>query len=393
MIKTFLAPFPHLLPALALALALLLPPSAQALANSKYASIVIDADSGEVLHASNADARKYPASLTKMMTLYMVFDGLSTGKLKLNQSLPVSRHASRQSPSKLGLRPGQSIQLEDAILALVTKSANDVAVVVAEAIGGSERNFATMMTRKAHALGARKTTFRNASGLPDRGQLSTARDMALLAQALIRNHGDYYHYFSTAKFNYGGRTLTTHNRVMLRYKGADGIKTGYISASGFNLVASAKRNGRRIIGVVFGGKSSRSRDAHMVDLLDRGFSRLGTSIREAKAEPVAKPKLAAIVDAHNYGIAGMGDADEMHWSIQVGAFSQYSMARQAASKASKHLAGLVSANRITVVPLKGKRSTLYRARLVGITEDQARSACRQLERSKGMDCLVLQPAT
>ncbi len=262
-------------------------------AQAKYASVVIDAETGEVLHAKNSNTRNYPASLVKMMTLYMVFDALEKRKLKLNQGLRVSRRAAGMPPSKLGLRRGQTIRVKEAILALVTKSANDVAVVVAEAIGGTESQFARKMTKKARKLGMKRTTFRNASGLPNRRQLSTARDMATLARALIRDFPQYYHFFATQKFKYRGRTYRNHNKLLRTYSGADGIKTGYIRASGYNLVASSVRNGRRVIAVVFGGKTSRSRNRHTATLLDRGFKRLTMIARNYPPPPRRKPTAIA----------------------------------------------------------------------------------------------------
>ncbi len=259
-------------------------------AQARYASIVIDAESGQVLHAVNADTRNYPASLTKMMTLYMLFDALENGKLTLKQKLPVSKRAAGMPPSKLGLKVGQSIRVEDAILALVTKSANDVAVVVAEALAGKETTFAKVMTKRARTLGMSRTSFRNASGLPNRGQKSTARDMARLAKALMRDFPQYYRYFSTSTFSYRGRTYRSHNKLLRSYKGTDGIKTGYIRASGFNLVTSVERGGRRVIAVVFGGKTSKSRDRHMVKLLNRGFKKLASQgVRKVPAVPGRNP--------------------------------------------------------------------------------------------------------
>ncbi|MEO5373971.1 MAG: D-alanyl-D-alanine carboxypeptidase [Alphaproteobacteria bacterium] len=242
----------------------------QALAG--YASFVMDADSGQVIHSDGADAVNHPASLTKMMTLYLLFDALEKGQFKKSSPLTVSHHATTQAPSRLGLIKGQTISAEDAILALVTKSANDVASVVAEAIGGSEPQFARMMTDTAHRLGMSRTEFRNASGLPNTAQVSSARDMAILARALLRHFPQHYHYFSTREFRYNDTVVTTHNRLMLSYEGADGLKTGYIGASGFNLVASAKRGGHRLIGVVLGGRTGRWRDQHMADLLDASFA-------------------------------------------------------------------------------------------------------------------------
>ena len=241
----------------------------------RYASIVIDASNGRVLHAENPDRKAYPASLTKIMTLYMVFEALESGKLAMNSKLKVSRRAARMPPSKLGLRAGQTIKVKDAMLALMTKSANDVAVAVAEALGGTESNFARLMTRQARALGMSRTTFRNASGLPNSKQLSTARDMSKLARIVLRKFPKYYKYFSTRSFTYRGRAYSNHNKLLKSFLGTDGIKTGYTHASGFNLVASAVRDNRRLIGVVFGGKTGRSRDKHMKKLLTRAFAKAG----------------------------------------------------------------------------------------------------------------------
>ena len=214
---------------------------------ARYAAMVIDAQTGQALHSVNPDTRNYPASLVKMMTLYMVFDALERGKLQMKQRLYVSRHASRMSPSRLGLKRGRTIRVREAILALITKSANDAAVVLAEAIGGTESEFAQLMNKKGRQLGLERTTFRNASGLPDRRQLSTARDMTTLARALIKDFPMYYHYFSVKTFRYRGRAYNNHNKLLWTYKGLDGIKTGYIRASGYNLVASATREGRRLL--------------------------------------------------------------------------------------------------------------------------------------------------
>ncbi|MBV8060603.1 MAG: D-alanyl-D-alanine carboxypeptidase [Alphaproteobacteria bacterium] len=240
---------------------------------ASYADLVINAETGEVLHATAADSIRHPASLTKMMTLYITFQALDAGRLGLNQYLPVSENAAEQAPSKLGLRPGQRIRVEDAILGLVTESANDAAVVLAEWMGGSEEGFGAMMTRQAHALGMMHTHFNNPSGLPDPGQVTTAHDMALLGHALVYHFPHYYPYFDHDSFTYAGIAHHNHNHLKERYDGMDGIKTGYIRASGFNLVASAKRGNLRLIGVVFGGKSAIARDNHMAQLLDDAFER------------------------------------------------------------------------------------------------------------------------
>jgi D-alanyl-D-alanine carboxypeptidase len=263
-----------------------------------YAAIVVDANSGRVLHAENADSLRHPASVTKVMTLYLLFEQLEAGRLKLDTDLPVSAHASIQAPSKLGLRPGQTIEVEDAIKAVVTKSANDVAVVIAEAIGGSEAEFARMMTRKARQLGMSKTTYVNASGLPDDDQITTARDQALLGRAIQERFPRYYRYFSTRVFSYKGRAIGNHNHLLGRVDGVDGIKTGYVRASGFNLLASMRRDGRHLVAVVMGGTSGGARDARMRQLLEgsvrlASVGRSGPAIAEAPPMPRAPERPVA----------------------------------------------------------------------------------------------------
>jgi len=373
---------------------------------SRYGAIVLEADTGTVLSAANPDRHSYPASLTKMMTLYLVFDALDSGRLKLDTPLPVSGHAAVQAPSKLSLRPGEHIKVQDLVLALVTKSANDAAVVAAEALGGTEANFAQMMTRKAHALGMADTTYHNASGLPHRGQMSTPRDQARLARALIRDHGKYYHYFATRQFEWRGQVINSHNHLLGAYPGADGIKTGYINASGFNLVASAVRDGHRLIGVVFGGDSIGARDRRMVQLLDQGFARIASAGKGAEMvdasddeQDAASPKtMAQLVQAADKVKAApkdsdeaMGDEDPATWAIQVGAYAGYKPARHAAASAAKTLGGLAANAEIDVDKGKTGKHTVFRARLSGFTEDQARAACRKLGKSKH-ECHVVQPA-
>jgi D-alanyl-D-alanine carboxypeptidase len=236
-------------------------------AENKYSGLVIDANTGKTLFAKNADARRYPASLTKMMTLYVLFEELEARRLTLSSKLSVSANAAKQPPSKLGVKAGSTIKVEDAILALVTKSANDVAVVVAEAIGGSVSGFAGRMNREARGLGMNSTTFRNPHGLPDAGQYTTARDLARLAVALQDRFPSYYPYFSKRSFTYKGSRIRNHNRLLGSVTGVDGIKTGYTRASGFNLVTNVVRDRRHIVAVVMGGKSAGRRDAHMRDLI------------------------------------------------------------------------------------------------------------------------------
>ena len=409
--------------------------------NNKYAALVMDAATGRVLYERNATKPLYPASLTKMMTLYLAFEALEEGKLTRNQRIWVSAHAASMSPSKLGLEPDSNIRVEDAILALVTKSANDCAVALAEALGGTESRFARLMTEKAQRLGMNQTIFRNASGLHDRNQVSSARDMAILSRALIKNYPRYYRYFSTKNFTYEGTTFTNHNRLMFSYEGMDGIKTGYVEPSGFNLSASAVRDGRRLIGVVFGGRSASSRNQHMASLLNQGFAKLGDETRIASAEPLptvrpVKKPLSATTVAYNATSAaqfdsmmglltaesGEGDIDpdankaaalnlaamskttagirpeagigtkkapsspQDRWAIQLGAFSDVDSGNAALHKAAERLPyNLRSLTEPKLVPLETSRGTIYRARLAGLDHPRAASACRIL----AGNCLVL----
>lgn len=250
--------------------------------SSKFASIIVDGNSGAVLQATSPDGLRHPASLTKIMTLYLLFERLESGKMKLDTEMPVSQHAAEQDPTKLNLRPGQTIRVEDAIKGLVTRSANDAAVVIAEAIGGEEDDFAQMMTRKARALGMSKTVYRNASGLPNDEQVTTARDQATLGRAIQERFPRYYRYFSTASFNFRGQSIRNHNHLLGSVEGVDGIKTGYTRASGFNLVTSMRRGNRHLIGVVLGGRSGGSRDAIMRNLLAENLEK-GASSRTVAA--------------------------------------------------------------------------------------------------------------
>lgn len=266
---------------------------------AQYSALVVDANTGEVLYEQNAYDYRHPASLTKMMTLYMVFEALQRGRIRLDRPLWVSEYAASRPPSKLGLRPGEILTVQDAIYGLVTQSANDAATVIAEALGGSEFQFAQQMTQRAHQLGMSQSYFRNASGLPDPYQITTAWDMYKLGQALRRDFPQYYYYFSETDFNFRNKILRNHNHLLYNYEGTDGIKTGYIRDSGYNLVASVQRNGHRLIGVVFGGSSGYARDAHMRAILDQGFAKVeyGTPVAilpppfaMAKAEADATPR-------------------------------------------------------------------------------------------------------
>lgn len=271
----------------------------------KYAAIVIHADTGDVLLDKYADQARYPASLTKMMTLYLLFEEIEAGRLNLDQMLSVSAQAAGQPPSKLGLAAGSKISVEQAIEALIVKSANDVAVTVAEGVSGSEWKFAQEMTTRARALGMRNTTFKNASGLPNSRQMTTARDLAILSQRLIKDFPEYFPYFNTQEFTWNGRTYRTHNKLVRTYEGADGLKTGYTQRSGFNLATTASRDGHRIIGVVLGGRSVATRDSHMSEILTTAFAdiqenpMLLAAVHRLKPTPRLKPTLVAELQRRN----------------------------------------------------------------------------------------------
>jgi D-alanyl-D-alanine carboxypeptidase len=285
-----------------------------------YASIVVDGNGGSVLQATNPDALRHPASLTKVMTLYLLFERLDAGRIKLDSPLRVSEHAAEQSPTKLDLKPGQTITVEDAIKGIVTKSANDAAVAVAENLGGDEESFAKLMTQKAHALGMTRTTYVNASGLPDDDQITTARDQALLGCAIQERFPNYYKYFSTESFVYRGEAMRNHNHLLGAVEGVDGIKTGFTHASGFNLLTSVHRDGRFIVGVVLGGPTSSERDERMRELIgahlkEASLRRTAPAIAEgaahrdeafAKTPMTSRPEHTAATDPH-IAVAGSND--------------------------------------------------------------------------------------
>jgi len=373
-------------------------------AHAKYASFIINENTKRIYHNANADTRNYPASLTKIMTLYLVFDALKSKKISMNSKFKVSKRATRQPPSKLNLSAGSNITVKNAILALVTKSANDVATVIAENLGKSERNFAKLMTRKAKKLGMTRTTFRNASGLPNRGQLSTARDMATLGIAIRKNHPKFFKLFKTKSFIYKGIKYTNHNNLLGSYSGTDGIKTGYTNASGFNLVASVERNGQRIIGVVFGGKKARSRDKHMVTLLNKYFktSLSKPLVRIAKPSelPKIRPKIVmAEKNIKNFRIPPkitnniIPNNVEEDWFIQIGAFKNrlnaHKAARNARNIVPEQLGNLpASLSKITKSSTNNNLQYLWRVRFVELAENQARSVCAELWTS-GLSCIPL----
>ena len=361
----------------------------------KYASIIMNEKSGKVYHSINADTRNYPASLTKIMTIYMIFEKLKNKKIKMNTKLKVSKRASRQPPSKLGLYPGQKITVKQAILALVTKSANDVATVVAENLEKTERRFAYKMTKKAKSIGLTRTIFKNASGLPNRGQLSTARDMAKLGVAIRKNFPEFFYFFNKKTFVFNGIEYRNHNNLLGSYFGTDGIKTGYTNASGFNLVASVERNGQRIIGVVFGGKTARTRDKHMVKLLNKFIKTPVVRTAKLSEIPSQRPDFISypvVKKPKNFSVYTVSESED--WFIQIGAFKNklnaHIAAKKARNAAPEQLGNLPASLQKVNKPLENSKvkKPLWRVRFIELAENQARSVCAELW-SSGLSCIPL----
>ena len=361
----------------------------------KYASIIMNEKSGKVYHSINADTRNYPASLTKIMTIYMIFEKLKNKKIKMNTKLKVSKRASRQPPSKLGLYPGQKITVKQAILALVTKSANDVATVVAENLEKTERRFAYKMTKKAKSIGLTRTIFKNASGLPNRGQLSTARDMAKLAVDIRKNFPDFFYFFNKKSFVFNGIEYRNHNNLLGSYFGTDGIKTGYTNASGFNLVASVERNGQRIIGVVFGGKTARTRDKHMVKLLNKFIKTPVVRTAKLSEIPSQRPDFISypvVKKPKNFSVYTVSKSED--WFIQIGAFKNklnaHIAAKKARNAAPEQLGNLPASLQKVNKSLENSKvkKPLWRVRFIELAENQARSVCAELW-SSGLSCIPL----
>jgi len=392
--------------------------------DGRDAYIILDATSGRELSSDQPDQLRHPASLTKLMTIYLTFSALDSGRLSLGDGLPVSINALNAPPTKMGLPPGGTVSVRDATMALVTRSANDAAIVLAEALAGDEPTFARLMTQKARQLGMSSTVFRNASGLPNREQVTTARDMARLANALLRDYPHYYAVFSVQSYPYRGRSLDNHNRMLGYYEGADGMKTGYTAASGFNLVMSAMRDNRRLIGVVMGGESAGRRDRQMADLLDRGFTSAqtmglspwtsirkppsarysaaqfmpGAAIQEtaprvavAKADtavpPAAPPQAAATrVAGPAAPAAAPATPDNLalgSWVIQVGSFNEPQAAQLALERASAALPNTMrSSAAATVDEVQMANKVFHRARLTNLSQEQAVDGCRRLEKQK-----------
>ncbi|MCI4660723.1 MAG: D-alanyl-D-alanine carboxypeptidase [Neomegalonema sp.] len=432
--------------AIVLSAAALLGAPNDALAKPKPAYAIMDADTGKFIKGVRSSERAYPASLTKMMTLYLVFEALEDGKLSLDQKLKASRNAENQPPSELGLKRGDRITVSDAIRAAAVKSANDAAVVLAEAIGGTEANFAKMMTKKAKALGMKRTTFKNATGLTARGHLSTPRDMAVLARRVWADFPQHYRVFARKSAQVHGRRLRATNNLLSDYEGADGVKTGYTSAAGFNLAASAVKNERRAIVVYFGAKSVAKRDKRVAELLDLAFKKLpklkktyrpsglvayaplpslrpkegeretlravASDLPDITAEPAPEqpqiasaraPKKApsAARPLSRRGNNAPGDVrtgeiarsnSGANWAIQVGAyFDRVSADRQLSRILKSHAPALKNAYRSVSTYVNG-RKMIFRARFIRMAESDARSTCSYLT-GKRLDCTLVPPSS
>ncbi|MBW9066660.1 D-alanyl-D-alanine carboxypeptidase [Agrobacterium pusense] len=397
-------------------------------AQAGYAHFIMDANTGKVLAARNADVLNHPASLTKMMTLYLTFEALHAGKLRWDQKITMSKNGASVIPSKLYVRQGQTFTVREAVYGMIVKSANDMAEGMGDHLGGSEARFAEMMTRKARQLGMTKTVFRNASGLPNKSQVTTARDMAKLGLALQRDFPKEYGLFATQSFNFRGKRIRGHNNLMYRYQGMDGIKTGYTNASGFNLVSAVNHNGRRVVGVVLGGKTARSRDAQMAALLDKAVPQASRGrnteqlvasanvsrtfdvaaavppaavplpmFAERRADPVAMQIATANADVADMmqvsaiprpAPAAAPAGQRSRWEVQIAATDSEAAARSLLANARSNIGNYSGIAPYTEAVQSGS-ATLYRARFTGF-EDQssAVSACKALK-ARSYACVVM----
>ncbi len=352
--------------------------------SARYSSIVIDAGSGDILESANPDALRHPASLTKLMTLYMTFEALRDRRISLITPVPVSAHAASMEPTKLGLVPGSRLTVDQAILGLVTKSANDAAAALAELLGGSEDRFAQMMTLRARALGMSNTTFQNASGLPDPDQWSTARDLAILARRLVVDFPSDYRYFSTPSFQWQRQVIYNHDNMLRSYPGADGMKTGYTEASGHNLVTSAVRGGVRLIGVVLGASSNGERDIHMASLLDRGFEQLDVPVMHRTLQIASRVTLIASAHAQEVPKPSPHHANAASWTVELGLYPSAAAAHGAALLARQE----AEAGEIRVEPTRLRTKTIWRAEVVGLTRTDAQDTCSSHHKGS---CVVIRP--
>lgn len=385
-----------------------------AVANASVSSIMIDAANGEVMYEMNADERRYPASLTKLMTLYITFNALENNHIKLTDKLKVSRTAAGRSPSKLGVRAGETITVKDAIMAVIVKSANDCATVLAEHFAPTEADFAVLMTNTAHKLGMNHTTFKNASGLPNKQQKTSARDMAILAMAVYHHFPQYYKWFSAKSFQYKGRTIGGHNYILKTFAGADGMKTGYTAASGYNIITSAKRSGKRVIAVTMGHNSVGERDKKVSKMMDRGLVHMqkgdvdvATLTKEINGKGVIKAKTARVAavqkktpaKTQNVRLAKAQNKTAVkttqiasavsngRYAVQVGSFSDYQRARNYALTVKNKLAKKYAVHDIKVEKVQADSKTVYRSKVIGLARNDANTICRNMKRSN-QACLV-----
>jgi D-alanyl-D-alanine carboxypeptidase len=367
-------------------------PAAHAqIGSDRYSSIVVEASTGSIVSAVNPDELRHPASLTKMMTLYMVFEALRDRRIGLNQLVPVTAHASAMSPTKLGLMPGTRISVEEAILGLVTKSANDAAAALGEMLGGDETRFAQMMTLRARALGMSRTVFRNASGLPDFEQVSTARDLSLLGRRLVQDFPVEYRYFSVPQFRWHGRVIFNHDQLLERYPGTDGIKTGYVEASGYNLVTSTVRGNLRLVGVVMGAARAAERDLHMIALLDQAYEKLDIPVAPRVAPDRGfQARVPQIIGQAQAAVLPMTRPRPAppRWTVQVGAFPSEGAARRAAIAARR----VADAGEVRVEPASPRGRTNWRAQVTGLIQSDAVETCAILAKRKTA-CMIIRPDT
>ncbi len=362
-------------------------------AHEKTSSIMVDAKSGDILYQKNADIQRYPASLTKLMTLYITFNALENGNLSMNDKLKVSHTAAGRSPSKLGLNAGETIDVRTCILASIIKSANDCATVLGEALaGGNEREFAKMMTKTAQKLGMKNTVFKNASGLNHSEQKTTARDMAILGLAIYHHFPKYYPLFSMTEFEYNGQKIEGHNELLKTYEGTDGMKTGYTATAGFNIVTSAQRDSHRIIVVEMGHQKAQERDEKVASMLDEVFDSLqkyaALDIQKLKAN-IEIPKGGQKKQISTYAYATQAtEKPKDDYAIKIGAFSSYDKALAHAQNVQKQYASKLLAQNIRVDKLVSKNKTLYRAQIIGIAQSDASKLCTALKNKK-QDCVAV----
>lgn len=362
---------------------------------AKISSVVVDAQSGNILYSSNAQEQRFPASLTKLMTLYITFNALEQGKLHLTDKLTVSRTAADRSPSKLGLKAGEKIDVKTCILAAIVKSANDCATVLGESLAPSERDFAVLMTETAHKLGMKNTTFKNASGLQHSAQKTTAEDMAVLALALYHHFPQYYGWFSLTSFEYNGKQIKGHNDVLKEFSGAEGLKTGYTLLAGFNIITTAFRDGHRLIGVTMGHKELKDRDKHISMLLDKTFEHISSNktvdIQKLHAQ-IELPQGLKRKTKYASFVPNKPQTNSKEFLIQVGAFASQEKAKAQANLIRQKIAKNITSTGTNVEKLAASNKTMYRAQIIGLSQMDAQKACTYLK-SKNQSCLVLKQTT